>query len=414
VGLADGFRSPSFVFCQNLTNQKRERGLAHSGSVNHAALAQSLSPRYKAQAITDGRISIMDYAKQDRPSDSTPARSASEVRALYLAGASGWCGGRVHRFSGLGVLLAVFCWGASARAELIVPSATVNLGEIRGGMPLQVSFSLQNAGSERIEILEVNRGCDCLTPRLDKRILMPGDKTTLLMALRTLGHANGPHTWTATLRFREGESVRGLPLGIRATVVNDVTVQPAVCALFVEKTLRQEVTLTDLRKPPLSVTRAETTTPAVTTQIRLLNGGVTKIILEAKGVGLASGRHDEMLTIYTSDSSYNPLHVPITLVRLSEQAVLASPEQVELVGEPGQPIPATLVRLRPRGDQAVVVDKVVADDPGVLCTWAAGPGNHATLKIQVDTMRPIDTSIHVHLREPVQEVLIIPVQIRFR
>jgi hypothetical protein len=320
----------------------------------------------------------------------------------------------MRSYLALSVLIALLGAAANARAELIVPSATVNLGEIRGGMPLQVSFCLQNGGSERIEIIEVNRGCDCLTPRLEKRILVPGDKTTLLMTLRTLGHSNGRHTWAATIRFREGTSARELPLGVSAVVVNDVTVQPAVCALFVEKTLRQEVTLTDLRKPALTVTRAEATTPAVRTQIKPSEGGVTKIILEATAAGLAPGRHDEMLSIYTNDPNYSPLHVPITLVRLSEQAVLASPEQVDLFADPSQPIPSTLVRLRPRGDQPVVIDNVLADDPAVRCTWAAGPGNHATLRIQVNATATLNTIVRIRLRQPVQETLSIPVQIRFR
>ena len=256
-------------------------------------------------------------------------------------------------------------------------------------------------------------GCNCLTPRLEKRLLEPGEKTRLELALRTLGHPDGQHAWTASVRYREGDTVKEIPLGVRARVINEVTVQPAVCALFVEKMLRQEVTLTDLRKPPLTVTRAETSTRAIKVETKTLEGGVTKIILEAAGPGLAPGHYDEMLSIYTSDPSYSQLQVPITLVRVSESPVLATPEEVQLVAEPGQPILSTLIRLRPRGEEAVVIDKVAADDPVVACTWAAGPGTHATLKIQVTATRSLDTAVRVHLRQPVQETLTIPVRIRF-
>jgi hypothetical protein len=309
-----------------------------------------------------------------------------------------------------GVLGTVAC----ARADLEVAAPIVNLGEIRGGMPAEVAFSLRNAGAERIEILEVNRGCDCLTPRLQKRLLESGEKTTLGIGLRTLGHSSGQHTWTTAIRFREGAAVRDISLGVRAVLVNDITIEPAVCALFVEKTLRQEITLTDRRQPPLTVTGVETSTPAIKALASAPEGGVTKIILEASAAGLAPGRHDEILSIYTSDPSYRLLQVPITLVRVSQSPVLATPEEVRVFTQPGQPIPATVVRLRPRGDGAVVIDKVIVDDPAVVCTWAPGPGNHATLKIQIKASRPVDSAVRVHLRQPVVEILTIPVQVRPR
>src|SRR5256885_17052232 len=97
------------------------------------------------------------------------------------------------RCTTLTALAGVICVAAGARADLEVAAPVVNLGEIRGGRPLDVSFSLRNGGAERIEILEVNRGCDCLTPRLDKRLLAAGEKASLQLSLRTLGHASGQH-----------------------------------------------------------------------------------------------------------------------------------------------------------------------------------------------------------------------------
>src|SRR5438093_9263559 len=118
--------------------------------------------------------------------------------------------------------LALFVLNQMVRAELRIAEPTVNLGEIRGGAPCQVSFLMVNAGPMPIDILEVNRGCGCLAPRLDKRHLEPGEKATLLMEVRTLGHPNGPHTWTADIRYRCGNLVREAPLALRAIVKNDV------------------------------------------------------------------------------------------------------------------------------------------------------------------------------------------------
>jgi hypothetical protein len=306
----------------------------------------------------------------------------------------------------------LFCLTGRAQAELRVAEPTVNLGEIRGGAPLQVNFTLVNTGPEAVDIVEVNRGCGCLAPRLDKRLLGAGEKTRLQMEVRTLGHPNGPHTWTAAIRYRTAEGIREVPLALRAVVKNDVTVQPAVCALFVETTIRQEITLADLRMPPLKVTSAESTSHHIKVTTKNEGDGVTKIVLEASAAGLDPGRHDEILSIYTNDPLYGRLEVPVTLTRAASSAVLVSPDHVDLVAAPGEAVPSTLIRLRPRGDRAVLVEKAAADDPAVTCTWAAGPGNHATLKIQVTAPAALQTTVRVTLGEPLRETVAIPVRIR--
>jgi hypothetical protein len=72
-----------------------------------------------------------------------------------------------------------------------------------------------------------------------------------------------------------------------------------------------------------------------------------------------------------------------------------------------------LVRLRDTQDQAVVVESVTVDVPGIVCSWAAGPDNQATLKLQPDRARlgddPVRASVRVQLSQPVREVLTIPV-----
>jgi hypothetical protein len=314
----------------------------------------------------------------------------------------------------LAVAFATFLMTGNVRAELQVTAPVVNLGEIRGGPPADVTFILRNGGAERIEILEVNRDCNCLTPRLDKRLLEPGQTARLDMAVRTLGHPDGQRVWNTTIRYREGASLHDAFVAVRAAIVNEVKVQPAVCALFVEKAVRQEIVVTDVRKPPLTVTRAETSSTAVRAEVVNVAAGVTKIILEARGSGLAPGRYDETLSIFTNDSGYGSLQVPVTLVRASESPVLVTPDEVQIVAELGKPIPSALVRLRPRGEGTVVIDKIVANDPALSCKWAAGPGTHATLRIEAAAAQPLETTLRVYLRQPVEQVLSLPVRVMVR
>jgi len=54
-----------------------------------------------------------------------------------------------------------------ADAGLRCVPAAVDLGEVRGGPAREHRFELINDGPAIIEILDVERGCGCLTPRLE-------------------------------------------------------------------------------------------------------------------------------------------------------------------------------------------------------------------------------------------------------
>src|SRR5262245_12621183 len=104
---------------------------------------------------------------------------------------------------------------AEADAQLHFSKPVVDLGEIRSGPTRQHSFSFTNEGSRPLEILEVNRSCGCLAPRLDKRRLEPGESGNLRMEIRTLGQPDGPHAWTAQIRYRDGSILHEAELSIK-------------------------------------------------------------------------------------------------------------------------------------------------------------------------------------------------------
>src|SRR5437764_4825405 len=201
----------------------------------------------------------------------------------------------------LAVLLAWALLPGLLHAGLRCVPPAADLGEIRGGPARQHRFELVNDGNAPIEILEVQRGCGCLEPRLDRQTLPPGAKAILLVELRTAGQSNGPRSWNLRIRYRDGEAMREELLVIAATIRNEVTVEPPLLALHVQDVLRQEVVVTDLRSPPLKVTSVQATSPALRAVVQGQAGGVTKILLEATGSALTDGRQDAMLNIYTDD-----------------------------------------------------------------------------------------------------------------
>src|SRR5437868_6849608 len=85
---------------------------------------------------------------------------------------------------------------------------------------------------------------------------------TLLAAVgRPPSQSAGPHTWRLTLDVLRGLVETEVPLEMTATVVTEVTVQPAALTLVVEGAIHPDVILTDLRARPLALTRVTTSSP---------------------------------------------------------------------------------------------------------------------------------------------------------
>src|SRR5438093_1605020 len=142
---------------------------------------------------------------------------------------------------------------AMASAQLRFTQPAANLGELRGGPVYQQRFDFVNDSAQAIEITDFRLGCGCLHPVLDKRVYQAGEKGTLHMHIRTLGQQNGARTWQAHAQYRLAGKPNEAGLVVRATIRNEVTIEPAIVALTVVTTLKQEVTIKDHRALPLKI-----------------------------------------------------------------------------------------------------------------------------------------------------------------
>jgi hypothetical protein len=308
----------------------------------------------------------------------------------------------------LGILLSC---PALASAQLRFTQPNADLGELRGGPAYDHRFDFVNDSAAALEITDIRLGCGCLQPVLERRVFAAGEKGSLRMNIRTLGQPNGARTWQAFVQYRQGAEMRETTLVLAATIRNEITVEPSIIAMTVETALKQEVTITDHRPSPRKVTAVRASSPAIRVTMQPTANGVTRVLLEVSAAALTAARQEESLNIYSDDPYYRELQVPITLMKANRPAVSATPEKVEIVGAGSQ-----LVRLRGSGDKAIRIDKAEANWPGIKCTWAAGPGNDATLKISADAtssvfvnLRP---SVLVHFAEPAGVTLTIPVELR--
>lgn len=314
-----------------------------------------------------------------------------------------------RRFFALTVLLfAALAPLAAADVRFVAPCAEV--GAVRAGVPLTHVFVFTNDGSEAVTLTELRPGCGCLQPRVHKRVFAPGERGEIFLEMRMLGQAAGPHRWDLTVAYTDGATSREQKLEVSGNVITEVSVQPAAVTLCGEGPLTYDVRLTDLRDFPLAITSVTTTTPSLRVQAAhlehdALGHWTARIRLETVG-GLPEGRQEEFLTIYTSDPLYSELKIPVTLIHRASTTLSATPAEVMLSAGP------RLVRLRDSQGRPVVIERATVEDARVVCTWAAGPDNDATLRLQADratTADGLQTRVLVEVSSPVRQVVTIPV-----
>jgi hypothetical protein len=293
----------------------------------------------------------------------------------------------------------------------------VRLGEVRAGVPLSRAFELVNRGREAIDITAVLPSCGCLTLKLARRQLQPGEAATLRLDMNTLTQPAGPQTWRIRVRYQHGAQLGELELALSAKVVTEVTVEPAALVVYTNSPLSSTVTLRDHRPKPIKLIGASTTSPHVTAtlaaQHREESGDWIQPVSLRIGPDFPEGRHNHMLSLFTADRDYHELRVPFTVVKHARPHVTAAPSSVSVLLSRGQAPPARIILLRGSGDEEVKVLGADGDHPAILCTWASGPGPLATLKVAFDRAKlPADGlqgTVTVRLSGPPAETVTIPV-----
>ena len=201
--------------------------------------------------------------------------------------------------------------------------ASLRLGEIRSGVPLACQFTFINAGPHAVELVDARPGCGCLKPRFEQRVFSAGQRGIIPLEIQTLGQPAGPHTWQMTVVYREGDQIHEQALQVIATVVTEVSVQPASLLLLAEGAMTHTVTVTDLRSEPLRISSVETTAPFLHAEpgpfAKDEFGNFTCKIKVQVDPETPVGRHDELLVIHTSDAIYREFKIPITVVKRAGQ-----------------------------------------------------------------------------------------------
>jgi hypothetical protein len=306
---------------------------------------------------------------------------------------------------------------ACARAELRVARSTVDLGKLRTGKVLKHSCAFVNAGPDAVEIVEARASCGCLAPQLQKQTYRPGEEGELFVEVNTLGQPAGRNSWHVKLSYRQADKLEETTLRLSAELIREIEVEPTAITMLTGTEIRREITVTEMRERPLHITDVRCSSPKLSGQIAGVSKDAAGRRVTRIGVKLAGdcpeGRHDEVIALYTDDPDYPELKVPITILKQHRTRIAALPNRVELTAALGQALPSRVLLLRAPENQTVIVDRITADHASVVTSWAPGPGPAATVKVTVDRSRmpgaELQSTIHIHVREPFKEILSIPV-----
>jgi hypothetical protein len=103
------------------------------------------------------------------------------------------------------------------------------------------------------------------------------------------------------------------------------------------------------------------------------------------------------------------------VVKRSRPRLAASPNQVTLRAAAGQALPSRVVLLRDRENEPVEVEGLQVDNPALVCQWAKGPNNLATIRISAGRAAAkgdeVRGEVRVQVGKPVRETVTIPVTV---
>ena len=111
--------------------------------------------------------------------------------------------------------------------RLTVPVAVQDLGSLPQGATAHCTFKLENNTSDDIQLLTVNKTCNCLSAELDQPVLRPGESGQLTVDFRS-GAARGLTQARLTLIYLVGyNGRRAVKLTLKANILADINYSPS-------------------------------------------------------------------------------------------------------------------------------------------------------------------------------------------
>jgi hypothetical protein len=287
----------------------------------------------------------------------------------------------------IGCLLSL-CPASTGTDELTFAEPTVRCGTVYAGAPLAHRFEFQNLTRHVIRITDVHTHCGCTTPRLGQLIYQPGERGTVELEVMTLTQPAGPHTFSAHVEYEVSGAKKEAEVELQAVLVSELMIAPAKLVVPASHVDQHPFTLSESRRTPVHILEVRTSLPQLAARAdepkQDASGGWTRAIHLVVEPGLAPGKHEASLDIYTSDPRYPHLQAPFTVINKAADEISFSPKEIDVRGQAGRPLPSQLVVLRPAPGQSLQIDSITADNPAITARWAANAEGVIAVRVQVD------------------------------
>ncbi len=275
-----------------------------------------------------------------------------------------------------------------ALAQLSTEKPVVDLGELKTGPQASHTFTLLHASaSGTLHFGEVTTSCGCTKPVLSAKELKPGGSVSLCITVNTLLQPAGKRSWPIRVRYTNSEMAKEqeVELTLQATLINEVSVNPAILALSVTSAAKHTITVTDVRAKPLIITKATLSRASLSAQIgeRKTGTATTQAITVNVADDLKPGTYDDTLLLTTDDATCPVLEVPVKIQKRGIADVSAIPADVVLHFAKEKTVTSELLRLRNNG-KPLQVSKVECKTPGVTVKFPKDSDTVQTLRVTVD------------------------------
>lgn len=248
----------------------------------------------------------------------------------------------------------------------------VDLGKIGRGWSGHATWKIQNAQNLPLIITQVQPGCHCVEPEVDRNKLEKGETATIKARIRTLSQPEGLVSWRLKVHYRQGTQMGTMDLVAKAELVGDLICEPTILVFKGEGTLVVPLTLKDRRKPGIEVTKVSAGLKGIKADLQKSGPGDNLIRVE-KLAG-PSGHQKGYLVLETNDPLYPQLEIPVQLETSSTQKVEAAPSVIQFSSND-----RCRVLFSRQGDLLVRVSKVHLPQ-GLAAKISKGPGPKSTIE----------------------------------
>ncbi len=208
----------------------------------------------------------------------------------------------------------------SEREPLAFGEYLVNLGRLPDGVSAKGLFRFRNAGDSPLKILGFAPSCGCLKPRLEERSYAPGAEGVFAVFADTANEASmredSVKEHYVDVRYDAGQGEQTARVHLKFVLpARHVVVEPRSLLVYQfgsEKTTR-EITVTDPRTPPVTITSVECLSPLVTVESRLAESADDpKRVTVSVTIPAGLDRNVRTLLKLHTDDMRNPvLYIPI-------------------------------------------------------------------------------------------------------